>query len=278
MKVLLLFLIFILLILFTQKAYGHDEYRSSLLINNIYVVHNPIPSKSVENFDLTHEISLKNYLVLQKINFRTDPSKVVKPLEWIKKAKFSLDFGDGIKQDGIEATHVYQKIGTYTVSVYGQIDDNAPELISQVRLHVIPLKNYALPRPIIVVNALGSVQNKIEFKFNKEINLDGSSSVKGSAKITDYLWDLGDGTFSSQPKLKHKYDPRHFGAIVILRLKDENGFYTDSYVEIINNETTVSLPKKQNFFAENKATIAVGLSLFGVLFLIFVLTKARDIM
>ncbi len=119
-----------------QPVYSHDTYSPFLFINQQLVSHNPITTKSVENFELTHEVAPENYLVLQPVDFRIDTFKVDKPAEWIKEATFIFDFGDGKSAKGLQVLHTYEKIGTYSVSVLGQNKEDAPQLLSHVLVQI----------------------------------------------------------------------------------------------------------------------------------------------
>lgn len=102
-----------------------------------------------------------------------------------------------------------------------------------------PISSYKLPKSIITVNGWHSRDPLTDIftnRFNNTILLDGSESRPGSGRIVEYFWDLGDTRSEKEIKVTHSYTESFPIVFPLLRVKDENGFISDSFVEIDNSK------------------------------------------
>ncbi len=237
-------LLLIFCTLFPQKTFAHGAgfppfFKIDGKIAEPYFMQNVgIFSTSL---NIPQDEAHKKYRVGDRINFEIDKKQleVVFPPEVIDSMKFEWDFGDGRKGSGIKNTHKYEKIGSYILSIY--MDTNEPDtestLIESALIHVVPADSYSLPKPFIKVN--GKDVSQLEFSIldidlNNSLTFEASGS-KSSAEIVSYIWDFGDEQTSGKKIAKHQYQLPQAFATVVLRATDENGFFTDSYINVRNS-------------------------------------------
>ncbi len=207
-------------------------------INGVFSNLYPIPTSSVEGFNLPQDLAADNFLVGQTLNFELDSAKMPAPKEVIDQTQFFWEFGDGTTGNGLKNSHRYPKSGSYILAIKAQYKtDPTPQLIQSVMLNVLPNKDYKLPQAVIKVNGKiikDPLADIIKTNFNREITLDGSSSIAGSGKIVSYQWDLGDTQTSTKARLTHQYDSQLNQVFPVLRVKDENGLISDQFIELEN--------------------------------------------
>lgn len=207
-------------------------------VNGEYANLYPVPLTSLSDFALPQDMTPGKYLVNQEIYFELDVSKLPAPPNVVKKTKFSWDFGDFGKGSGLVEDHTYTKIGSYILKIYA--DDGTtptPQLLESALINVLPDKNYELPQAVIKVNGKISKDPLIDIlkvPLDQSLNFDGSSSRNGSSKIVSYFWDFGDQKSSDQKITVHKYATDLSQIFPVLRVKTQDGFLADSYLELQN--------------------------------------------
>jgi hypothetical protein len=147
---------------------------------------------------------------------------------------FLWQFGDGQTAEGLKNTHVYQKPGSYFLSVDAKYRTDDPQLIQSTLINVLPSKDYQLPVAKIMVNGQESkdpLTDILKVDFKKEVQFDSSKST-AKGKIVEYFWDFGDGLSSKEANPKHTYAVDVAQVFPVLRVKDDQGFISDAYVEI----------------------------------------------
>ena len=157
------------------------------------------------------------------------------PLNVLRQTTFHWDFGDGTTGLGLKNTHRYTRPGSYLVKIVSNYGGSQPQLIESALVQVLPYEGYQLPNAVIAVS--GDQSPDVVLPFSNPVLFDATRST-ASSKIVSYTWDFNDDTSSNQPVIQHRYD-QHTNwqmAFVILRVKDELGFFSDNYVEIINQD------------------------------------------
>ncbi|MCX5657854.1 MAG: PKD domain-containing protein [Candidatus Omnitrophica bacterium] len=143
---------------------------------------------------------------------------------------FFWDLGDGTKAEGETVTKVYDRLGTYNVTLY--VNDNQCTRCSKgvfsktIKVNRPPVAE-AGEDVILCLNAMG--EYKVEF--------DGSHSYDPDGDNLSYAWDFGDGSKASkaiESKVIHIYKK---GGSYIARLTIDDG--SDS--ECKNSEDTVNI-------------------------------------
>ena len=126
-------------------------------------------------------------------------------------AGYEWDFQDGGPAEGKEPTHAFARPGTYvaTLTVHddqpGTCDSSADQMI--VKVNAAPV---AIPGPERYVAA------------GEAVTLDGSRSYDVDGTVTEWVWDLGDGTRAKGPKVEHAYaEPGSY--LVRLTVADDAG-------------------------------------------------------
>jgi hypothetical protein len=175
-------------------------------------------------------------LVGDEISLEIDVHKLEErfPDEDISKLKFNWDFGDGTKKEGVKQAHTYKKPGSYFLNIKSSKDD----LSENVLLQVLPNKNYKTPQAVIKVNdkkGTNENYNILDFDLNNALSFGASESVPGTSKIVKYTWDFGDDKSLVGKSVKHQYQLPQAFATVVLRVEDENGLFSDSFVNVRNS-------------------------------------------
>ena len=107
---------------------------------------------------------------------------------------YDWDFGDGSSAAGDIVEHEFGSPGTYTVTLT-TTSDTGKTATDSVDVTIEP--NEA---PTADVSA-----NRTTQKVEEPISFDASGSSDPDGRITDYTWDLGDGTTATGPTVEHAY-------------------------------------------------------------------------
>lgn len=217
------------------------------------------------SLNIPQDIAHKNFLIGEKINFEIDEEalSIVYPPEILKKIKYKWDFGDGAKASGLKNKHVYKKTDSYILSINADYEDpNTPDqVIESVLINVIPNKDYILPNPVIKVNNERSNKkdyNILDLDFNNSLSFDASGSKAGSSKIVKYVWDFGDEKSAEGINVSHEYELPQAFATVVLRTYDENGLFSDTFVNLRNSGSNEPKSRSKNIFSNNKIVVLVS--------------------
>lgn len=258
---LLLSLIFLLLPLpvFADGA-GLPTY---FMINGKLSHPNPLQLFGItaSTFLIPEDYTPQNYLVNEPISFKIDTQllgAVISPSE-LANTTFSWQFGDGTTAEGLANSHTYTHIGTYililTINIYSQYTQIPTQFIDSFLLNVIPSSNYHdLPQAVMKVDGqtiTGAGDDTLHLNLSKPLQFDASKS-KGS--IIEYLWDFGDGETGTKAVMTHQYTGAGFETLV-LRVKDKNGFTSDTFVGLQND------PQATNAISASNNTWLFGLSI-----------------
>ncbi len=161
-------------------------------------------------------------------NMSTDPDGTV--------AFYNYEFGDGDSSGWFNASsviHMYREIGVYYPSVRVRDDTGAQSngtAFTQVEITKEGLPSQNLLPTAVLTTSLTEVLTKIPVQFN------GTGSTDADGKVSQYLFDLGDKTFtdwSLSPTLVHSYgSPGNY--TVTLKVMDNAG-------DISTNEAKVTV-------------------------------------
>lgn len=235
----LLLLLLSLYLLFPQTVSAHVAGQPPFFkINGAFTLLYPVPTSSVPDFLLPQDIADKNYLVNDPLEMDMEISQLPILPEVIDQTIFLWDFGDGEKSEGLKNIHRYKKTGSYFLTVHAKYRTDEPQLIQSTLIHILPDHSYQLPQSKIIVDGKTSqdpLTDPLGVSFNKQIRLDASASVVQGDKI-EYYWDLGDGRSSKERIVDYKYDAESMQVFPVLRVKDQNGFIGDAYVELTDEE------------------------------------------
>ncbi len=216
--------------------------------SNLY----PVPLTSLYNFDMPQDLAPENYLVNQPINFEFVTDRLPAPADIVQKTKFYWDFTDGNHGEGLKQTHTFTHIGSYIIKI--NADDGTtpkPQLLESILVNVLPDKDYRLPRAVILINNQSSkdpLTDILTADFKDQIYLDGSKSTAQN-HIVEYFWDFGDQKSAFGVNQTHVYTKDLSQTFPVLRVKDENGFLADNYVEIQNSQNENQLPSTPSAIA-----------------------------
>ncbi len=220
------------------QAHAHVGLQPFLLVNGKYANTYPVYSASISDFNLPQDVSVDNYTVGENIEFSLD-LKALPPIPYDirDKIKFIWDFKDGTpKVSGTKVQHTFKKMGSYVVDLKTD-DGTGPSDLDLVLVNILPDLGYKLPQSIIKIEnqtPKDPVTDVLYLQYGKSLTFDGSGSQAGSGKIKSYYWDLGDQTTSTNAKTTHAYKSDLGIMFPLLRVTDQNGFFSDSYVQISN--------------------------------------------
>lgn len=118
----------------------------------------------------------------------TGGGRRIKSYEW--------DFGDGQFGVGVNPAHVYPHEGVYTarliITVSGDSEcNNVSEDEVTITVMAAPVASFKAKEAVCV---------------GKNILFDASNSTTSDGKITEFLWDFGDGNSAFGEKIDHVYD------------------------------------------------------------------------
>ncbi len=201
----------------------------------------PLEKQSVypASFTIPQDVSYDTYLVNEPVSFVIDTNSLaqVYPEDTLNKISYNWDYGDGVKASGLTNTHTYAKMGSYRLTIYAdfQTEDISPQLIESVQLNILPQKGYVLPQPRILIDRQQVGEEIIPRNLQNPVRFDVSIKKAPNTEIS-YLWDLGDGKSSTKKTLVYTYDSEPALMIPALRVKDSNGFITDTFVLLKNNK------------------------------------------
>ncbi len=108
--------------------------------------------------------------------------------------KYAWDFGDGGTGEGLHPVHVFERAGTYPVTLTVRDDSGLPCGTHRDRRIV---RVAAAP-----VAAAGA---DVETCANVEVAFDGSGSVDADGVVDRFSWDFGDGARGSGATPTHRY-------------------------------------------------------------------------
>ena len=121
---------------------------------------------------------------------------------------YRWDFGDGQTGEGKRVSHTYTKGGSYTVKLMA--DDGSGSACA----FDVDRVNVNLSKPPIA-----RAGDDMAVCTGTSVILDGSGSSSEEGKLS-YSWDLGDGTTTKGPKVKHTYTK---GGVYTAILTVDNG-------------------------------------------------------
>lgn len=261
-----------------------------LRINGQYTNLYPVPVSSADTFNLPQDLAQGTFTVGEKLQFVMESDKLPAPPEVIKKTTFTWDFGDGSPTlTGLQAEHTYTRMGSFVQIIYA--DDGTlsqPQLLSSVLINVLPSTDYKLPTPKIYVNQLSPddpLTQPLKFDLTKPLQFDGSKSQDGTGKIVSYEWDMGDGTTKTSPLFQSSYSSQTNQVFPVLRIKDENGFIADTYIELetgnpvennaIIRATSNTVKSPQFLPGFSMVLFAIGIGAFLILIGVIIFKKKK---
>ena len=164
---------------------------------------------------------------------------------------FSWNFGDETIAGGEKVSHVYKKVGVYTVilTITGELTgecDNVDTDELTVVVEDAPIAEFIYKDSVAV---------------NSEIKFDASSSDGRGNKITNYNWDFGDGTLDDSVVVSHSY--KNYGTYIVeltVATNSESGCNSSTIKKTVYvNEQPVAIAKS-NLFADVNEVITFDAS------------------
>ncbi len=107
---------------------------------------------------------------------------------------YKWDFGDGTTDTGAKVTHIYQKAGEYTATLF--VEDNSGSTCSSDADNVNVKINKA---------PVAEAGNNSTVCLGTEVLFDGSGSIGEAGEELSYVWDFGDGSTAEGATIAHTY-------------------------------------------------------------------------
>ncbi len=127
---------------------------------------------------------------------------------------YKWNFGDGTSDGGLQVQHIYQNVGSYTVTL--SIEDNDGAISTDTALvRVVAVGT----NPVAVITVLPNT-NIAYLGFPLEFSGIGSYDLDGT--LVDYQWNFGDGTSSRGVQVHHTYETLG-NYVVTLTVTDNDG-------------------------------------------------------
>ena len=234
-----------------------DEYRVRLKVTDERGLTNTTETKikiKTDPSENTPPVAVINAPSTGKVGdtilFDGSQSRSVSPI-----VRFDWNFGDGIVASGVNQNHIYDKVGTYNVSLT-VIAENGLRNTQTVNIRIDDSISGA-EKPTAVINAPTTGQ------VGQPLTFDGSPSTAGlNATLTDYRWTFGDGTTANAVTVDHTYNsPGTF--VVSLEVENDKGLThrtthqvqivdappPQPQVEIVPDKTEAQVGEQVNFSA-----------------------------
>lgn len=237
MRLFLIWIIGFFFFLFPQCVSAHGTNPGfPVSINGDPVTSYPLEESNVysEKHVIPNDTASRNFLVGEKVTFVIDPSEAEDPESILVK----WDMGDGSRTEGLTVDHVYEKTGSFFVTVESVGTGSEPSVKEIILINVVPGESYKLPKAVITVNGQSGEKdgyNILDFELVHTLEFDASDSVEGGSKIVNYSWEFGDDKSAEGEKVKHRYELPQAFATVLLRVTDENGLINDAIVNVRNS-------------------------------------------
>ena len=242
--------------------------QSFFKMNDVYTSLYHVPSTSLENFVLPQDSAPQKYLINEEISFEIDTTKLpMMSNATLATTQFQWNFGDGQQFEGLKTTHAYTRMGSYILQIYA--DDGSgtsPILLQSLLVIIIPDKAYRLPKAIIRINDVlskDSLTDPLSFSFANPLFFDGSKSTS-PVPITSFQWDFGDMNTAGEKSIRHTYKDDLRIVFPVLRIKNKDGFISDTFVQINNSLYDSAVTTKKN---NSQGRIQTLIKDYGILFL-----------
>ena len=110
------------------------------------------------------------------------------------RMKYSWDFGDGVKDEGVNPVKTFAKGGVYLVTLRVDDDSGLPE-------------NYDTDQIMMRVaeSPVAEAGPDQTVSINSEVHFDGTKSTDIDGMVNSYNWDFGDGFTGGGPTPTHAY-------------------------------------------------------------------------
>jgi len=151
---------------------------------------------------------------------------------------YSWDF-DGVKKNGITATHTYTNAGTKTVTLIVKDNlgvENERKITFDLPIGGVVSDTTVIDNPGIAPTA------KFTYTFTTPTVTVDASGSSDDVKIETYEWDWGDGTKSVGKTQTHTYSDMGTSRKIVLTVTDNEGFTGSAEIMIVTqsyNEPTV---------------------------------------
>lgn len=109
--------------------------------------------------------------------------------------RYDWDFGDGKTGTGITVTHQWQNPGIYVIRL--RVEDDSAGLSNSTAEETAQIIINAAPIPMAEYPKVAAAGATVDFSAAQSKDLDGT--------ITDWAWDMGDGTQKQGKNIKHTY-------------------------------------------------------------------------
>jgi len=198
----------------------------------------PVGASSLSDIVLPQDLAPGTYVANKNVQFALETVNLPFAPDVIPKLQFTWDFGDGQNSTELNPRHTYAKAGPMVAVLTSSnpADGVPPQLLDRILLNILPTASYKVPTSVIAVQgkkAANPYTDVLKFDFAQPLRFDSAGST-ATGGISGYAWDFGDQNRASGAAITHTYDTQWSSVLVSLRVKDKQGFYTDSMVQLEN--------------------------------------------
>lgn len=269
-----IFLLVLALLLFPSSAFAHVSNESVFTVNGKPADVNKSQELRENLFNLPPDSDQapENYLIHETLTFETETAHLAFDQKTIENTNYSWNFGDGTKeitQKGATTySHAYEKIGTFNLRVYADYDGKGKRLVQSLLLNILPDASYILPQAAILIDNNLIKTPSLDIALGDTHVFKAATITSPTSRIVSYEWDFDDGTTNNKESTEHKFQLPQYSAAVALRITDENGFYSDTVVNLENNGANEP-PIPGNLKVKYVAALGVAVISLVVLFVVF---------
>ncbi|MFA6236246.1 MAG: PKD domain-containing protein [Bacteriovorax sp.] len=131
---------------------------------------------------------------------------------------YHIEYGDGTSEDITDdtfATHTYLNSGTYNVNLV-VISSQGNGTVRSLTTKSVTVSDQDVP----VINPVAAFAYQLN-SWALNVTFENEKSGTPNGSIISYLWDFGDGTTATGPRVAHFYDPGSY--LVTLTVTDSAG-------------------------------------------------------
>lgn len=216
-------LILLLLLVFTSGISNVNAHMGSgppfIKVNDEYAQTSPLIIGFPDSkLGIAQDSIKENPVTGSAIRFSLETDKLAMDSDLQKSAVYHWTWGDGSPSSvGTNLTHTYTKDGSYLIIVNMTLPQQDSSIVlDTIQINSVPTKNYIVPKPHIELPDI--------VEINKPLRLNYSIIKQKETAISEQIWKLDNGEYSNEKSPVHTYKSPDSTNIIILRVKDTNGF------------------------------------------------------
>jgi hypothetical protein len=223
-------------------SFAHKENEPPYIkVNNQAVVFNPAQTGLLHSFIIPDDVAAKITLTNKATIFEVLPQNILGLGGKSEDRVFRWEFGDGQSAEGVTASHVFVRNGSYVVKLLTKnvTHDTEYAPLGSVMVHSVPQESYSLPKITIRLNNAFPQSRNPEGDFTQPLTLEAVVDPPNSqGTIT---WDLGEGKVFHDAKLVQNFNSKVVSVTPAVQFTNADGYITQASLRLLN---TASFPNR----------------------------------